>query len=98
MLWRNRLLAELARATPRRTVADVMDADAISVDADTPVFEVQRIMSEHNCWSVPVTESGLYRGMFTGDRFIHIYRQLAPDPLQTLRDLLRRGPLGAQRL
>lgn len=98
MLWRNRLLAELGMATPGRTVADVMDTDAISVDADTPVFEVQRIMSEHDCWSVPVTESGVYRGMFTGDRFIHIYRQLAPDPLQTLRDLLRRSPLGAQRL
>jgi hypothetical protein len=49
-------------------------------------------MDDHGRWAVPVTESGQYRGVFTGDRVIHIYRQLAPDPVETLRAYLARVP------
>jgi hypothetical protein len=34
-------------------------------------------MSRLNRWAVPVTEGGLYRGIFTADRFLHVYRQLS---------------------
>jgi Zn-dependent protease len=88
MLWRNRLLLELGKATPGRSVGDVMDETVVTVDGDASIYDVQRVMVEHDCWAVAVTESGLYRGVFTGDRFIHVYRQLAPDPSQPLRRLL----------
>lgn len=94
MLWRNRLLTELGKATPGVTVGDVMERDVISVDVDTPLFDVQQTMSDRGQWAVPVTESGQYRGVFTGDRFLHIYRQLSPDPVQIIRNLLDRGPMG----
>ena len=93
MLWRNELLAELGRNGNGRTVGDVMDRDAISVDVDTPILEVQRLMTESTLWAIPVTEAGRYRGVFTADRFLHVYRQLAPDPIRELRELLNRGPL-----
>ena len=42
-------------------------------------------------------EAGMYRGIFTGDRFLHIYRQLSPDPARSMRELLDRGPLARLR-
>lgn len=93
MLWRNRLLAELGKSATGRTVGDVMETAPLTVDIDTPIYDVQRLMSEQDCWAVPVTESGLYRGVFTGDRFLHIYRQVSPDPLRDIRELIDRGPL-----
>ncbi len=90
MLWRNRLLAEIGQANPGRTVGEVMEVGVPVVDISASVFEVQRLMTEENRWAVPVTESGLYRGLFTGDRFLHIYRQLSPDPLQWAREFLNR--------
>jgi Zn-dependent protease len=93
MLWRNELLAELGRNVTGRTVGDVMDRSAITVEIDTPILEVQRLMAEGAHWAIPVTESGRYRGVFTADRFLHVYRQLAPDPIRELREFLIRGPL-----
>ena len=90
MLWRNRLLAELGQATPGRLVGDVMETGGPVVDINSSVFDVQRLMTEEDRWAVPVTESGVYRGLFTGDRFLHIYRQLSPDPLQWARAFLNR--------
>jgi Zn-dependent protease len=93
MLWRNELLAELGRNVTGRTVGDVMDRDAVTVDIDTPIIEVQRLMAEGAHWAIPVTEAGRYRGVFTADRFLHVYRQLAPDPIRELREMVARGPL-----
>jgi Zn-dependent protease len=93
MLWRNELLAELSRTASGRTVGDVMDRNAISVDVDTPILEVQQLLAEGTRWAIPVTEAGRYRGVFTADRFLHVYRQLTPDPIRELRELLNRGPL-----
>jgi Zn-dependent protease len=88
MLWRNRLLAELANGSLGTTVGDVMERDALTVDVDMTIYDVQQLMSEHERWAVPVTESGLYRGVFTADRFLHIYRQLTPDPFRMARQWL----------
>jgi Zn-dependent protease len=85
MLWRNRLLAELGAASGR-TVGEVMDQNIPVVDVDTPIYDVHRLMSEQNRWAVPVTEQGQYRGVFTADRFLHLYRQLSPDPVKTVRE------------
>jgi Zn-dependent protease len=97
MLWRNRLLAELGRTANGRTVAEVMERDPITVDANMPIHDVQRLMDEQDRWAVPVLEAGMYRGIFTGDRFLHIYRQLSPDPVRSVRELLDRGPLARLR-
>ena len=97
MLWRNRLLAELGRTPNGRMVGEVMERDPITVDADMPIHDVQRLMDEHGRWAVPVLEAGLYRGIFTGDRFLHIYRQLSPDPARSIRALFDRGPLARLR-
>ncbi len=91
MLWRNRLLEELARGATTAKVGDVMERDIATVEVDTPIYDVQQIMADGEHWAVPVTESGLYRGVFTGDRFMHIYRQLTPDPLQKVREIVNRG-------
>ena len=93
MLWRNSLLAELGRTGAGRTVADVMERAPLTVDVDLPIYEVQRLMSEEERTAVPVTEDGMYRGVFTRDRFLHIYRQVTPDPLRAVRELMDRSPL-----
>ena len=90
MLWRNRLLAELGRTAGGRTVGDVMDSDPITVDIDMPIYDVHQLMEEQGLWAVPVVEASMYRGIFTGDRFLHIYSQLAPDPVQAARDFMNR--------
>jgi Zn-dependent protease len=82
MVWRQQLLYVLHGGAGNRTVGDVMDRDVVTVDVDDSVYDVQQEMQRLNCWAVPVTEDGQYRGIFTADRFIHVYRYLnaqAPD-------------------
>ena len=81
MLWRNTVLSALQGGLTGKTVADVMDPDVLSVNVDDSVFDVQRLMNQHGRWAVPVTEDGQYRGIFTADRFVHLYRQLTPAPV-----------------
>ena len=69
-----------------------MERDPITVDADMPIHDVQRLMDEQGRWAVPVLEAGMYRGIFTGDRFLHIYRQLSPDPARSIRSCSIAGP------
>jgi CBS domain-containing protein len=97
MLWRNRLLTELGMAAGGRTVGEVMERDPFTVNIDMPIYDVQRLMDEQDRWAVPVLESGLYRGIFTGDRFIHIYHQLSPDPVRAARNLFDRSPFARLR-
>jgi Zn-dependent protease len=90
MLWRNSLLAELGKTTSGRTVSDVMERSPVTVDVDLPLYDVQRLMSEEDRSAVPVAENGMYRGVFTRDRFLHVYRQVTPDPLRAVRELVDR--------
>jgi Zn-dependent protease/CBS domain-containing protein len=75
MLWRHQLLPGLNGAAGR-TVADVMDRNIESVDIDASVYDVQQKMHQLDRWALPVTEDGQYRGIFTADRFVHVYRYL----------------------
>ncbi|MGH2613694.1 MAG: site-2 protease family protein [Thermomicrobiales bacterium] len=93
MLWRNRVLAELGKRSKGLTVADVMEREPLTVDTAMPIYDVQRLMNDLDRWAVPVTESGVYRGIFTGDRFLHVYRHVSPDPLRGIRELIDSGPL-----
>ncbi len=90
MLWRNALLSELGRGGRELTVADAMSTALVVADVDESVYDVHQRMTTHKAWAAPVTEDGVYRGIFTADRFLHVYRQLAPNPLEIA---LTEGPL-----
>ena len=79
--WRNNVLSALRGGLADQTVADVMDVDIVTADIDDSVYDVQQRMSELSRWAVPVVEDGQYRGIFTADRFVHLYRQLNPSRL-----------------
>jgi Zn-dependent protease len=76
MLWRYQLLRGLNTGAADRTVEEVMDRNVECVDVDDSVYDVQQKMHELNRWAMPVTEGGEYRGIFTADRFVHVYRYL----------------------
>ncbi|MCO5215205.1 MAG: site-2 protease family protein [Thermomicrobiales bacterium] len=78
MLWRNRLLEHLDGGVAGRIVADIMEDPLYIADVSESLWDVQRHMSEHNTRAIPVTEKGLYRGVFSADRFLNLYRQIAP--------------------
>jgi len=82
MLWRNQVLHGLNGGAGSRTVADVMDSAVVTADIDDSVYDVQQRMNQLNRWAMPVTEDGQYRGIFTADRFVHVYRQFTPAPFQ----------------
>ena len=84
MLWRHDVLHELHGGS-RLTVADVMDPDVVTATVDESVYDVQHRMNRLNRWAIPVTEDGQYRGIFTADRFVHVYHHLAPFPLAARR-------------
>lgn len=78
MLWQSQLLDGLQGGVAGRTVADVMDRSVYIADVGDSVFDVQQHMSRTQSWAIPVTEDGLYRGIFTAQRFVSLYRQIAP--------------------
>jgi hypothetical protein len=55
-----------------------MDRSVYVADVDDSIYEVQQQMNRMQRWAVPVTENGLYRGIFTAERFVGLYRQMAP--------------------
>lgn len=82
MLWRSELLNGLNGGVAGRTVADVMDRHVYVADMEDSIFDVQRQMNLLGRWAIPVTEGGEYKGIFTADRFVHLYRQISPSPLR----------------
>jgi Zn-dependent protease len=74
MLWRRQVLSDSSGGGSDLTIGEVMDTNFIPVEVHDSVFDVQRLMRETGRWAVPVVEDGFYRGIFTTDRFIHVYR------------------------
>lgn len=77
MLWRQTLLHGLNGGAGSRRVTDLMDPDVPTVDVNESLYAVQRLMNDMDRWAIAVTEDEVYRGIFTAERFAHIYRQLA---------------------
>jgi Zn-dependent protease len=75
MLWREAVQPVLNSASKLR-VKDVMDEDVLTMDIDTSVYDVHRRMLTSGRPAIPITEGGIYRGIFTSDRLIHVYRYL----------------------
>ena len=74
MLWRRQVLSELSAGSHDTLVNQVMDTDVVTADVNDSVYGVQQRMRETGQWAVPIVEDGYYRGIFTTDRFIHVYR------------------------
>lgn len=77
MVWRHRLLHELQGGAGSRTVADIVDHDIVTADVNDSLHDVEQWMQRTERWAIPVTENGVYRGIFTADRFVHIRRRIA---------------------
>jgi Zn-dependent protease len=77
MLWRRDVMTALNGGANGRIVSDLMDPEFLAVDIDDSVYDVQREMQAANMWAVPVTDNGHYRGVFTVERFVHVYRYLS---------------------
>lgn len=75
MLWRDEILTLLNRGNSLR-VADIMDSDVSAMDVDSSVYEAHRRMLMTGRPAIPITEGGLYRGIFTLDRLVHVHRHL----------------------
>ena len=77
----NRLLNELGAGSSSRSVAEVMETGVLPLDIDTSVYDAHQRMKNEHRFALPVTEGGVYRGIFTSDRLVHLHRQVAPAPL-----------------
>jgi hypothetical protein len=62
-----------------------MDPQFFAVDIDDSVYDVQLQMHSVNRWAVPVTDGAHYRGIFTAERFVHVYRYLSAQSPQRRR-------------
>ncbi len=76
MLWRQDVLKALNGGAGARSVTDVMEPDVFTVDIDDSVYDVQQQMQKTSRWAVPVVDGGNYRGIFTAERFVHVYSYL----------------------
>lgn len=91
MLWRHELMQALNGGASRfRTVGELMDTEAGIADVDDTVYDVQRRMIDSGRRALPVTENGHYRGIFTSDRFWHLYQHIARRPWLDLRARVQR--------
>jgi Zn-dependent protease/CBS domain-containing protein len=75
MLWQETVHPLLNTASKLR-VREVMDTDVLTMDIDTSVYDVHRQMLATGRPAIPITEGGIYRGIFTSDRLVHVYRYL----------------------
>ena len=86
MLWRHEVMQALNGGASRsRTVRELMDIEATVADVGDTVYAVQQRMVATGRWAIPVTENGYYRGIFTSDRFWHVYRNVSRRPWLDLR-------------
>lgn len=75
-------------ADPGQTVEEVMEANAISIDADQPSSEVAQIFSRHDLISAPViNENGILLGQITIDDVVDVIREEADHSLLSMAGL-----------
>jgi len=89
MLWRRDLMLHLNGAHHDLKVRDVMDRDFHAVDAGDSVYDVQMWMADTRRPAVAVVEDGLYRGIITGERLLHVYHTVGEYEWQRYRSLGR---------
>jgi Zn-dependent protease len=77
MVWRSQLIDVIRSGGLQRRVNEIMDPRVVTAEVDASVYDVHNLMNVHSQWSVPITEHGVYRGLFTTERFLHVQRFLA---------------------
>lgn len=75
MLWREHVLDTISDGNSVR-VRDVMDREITSMEAGESVYDVHQRMLATGYPAIPITEGGIYRGIFTSDRLEHVHRHL----------------------
>lgn len=94
MLWRHEVMQALnGGASRHRTVGEIMDTGAARADIDDTIYDVQQRMQSSGQHALPVTDHGIYRGIFTNDRLWHVYSHVARRPWHEVRARLLRWPL-----
>jgi Zn-dependent protease len=73
MLWREDVLSRLGRQGSTK-VREIMDISVVPVSADSSIFDVHRKMLAIRRPAIPIIENGIYRGIFTSERLVHIHR------------------------
>ena len=53
-------------------VRDVMTKELVTVEPETPIFQAQKLMREHQVRKLPVVMSGRLVGMVTHDLFMEV--------------------------
>ncbi|MGD9711430.1 MAG: site-2 protease family protein [Thermomicrobiales bacterium] len=76
MLWKADLQRALESGGLQKRAGELMDRHIVTADAGESIYDVHSLMAENNQWSIPVTENGVYRGMFDGERFAHVHHML----------------------
>ncbi|MFW6075827.1 MAG: site-2 protease family protein [Chloroflexota bacterium] len=87
MLWRRDLLRHLNGSHHDLTVRDIMDRQFHPVHAYDSVYDVHLWLSDTSRSAVPVIEDGQYRGIFTGERLVHVYQTLGGREWLSYRNL-----------
>jgi Zn-dependent protease len=77
MVWRQQLIEAMSHGGLNRRIGEIMDTDFVSLPSETSVFDAQRWMSQVSQWTIPVADSGVYRGVFTSDRLVHVQRHIS---------------------
>lgn len=92
MLWRHEVMQALNGGASRfRTVRELMDTGATVADVSDTVYNVQQRMVATGRWAIPITEEGRYKGIFTSERFWHVYRNVSRRPWLDFRTRLWRA-------
>lgn len=76
MVWRHQLVDAMSHGGLQRKVSEIMDRRFVAIDSDTSVHEAQQVMNDYGQWTIPVADGGMYRGLFTSDRLVHVQRHL----------------------
>ncbi len=74
MLWRRDVLKAVRAGAANYLVSDVMDRQIITAESNLTVHDVHIAMERANRWAMPVVEDSVYRGIFTSDRLMHVYK------------------------
>lgn len=75
MLWREHVLEAISEGNSVR-VWDIMDRDVTPMEVGQSIYDVHQQMLATGYPAIPITEGGIYRGIFTSERLEHVHRHL----------------------
>lgn len=75
MLWREEVLARLGQNSSVK-VREIMDTSVEPVSVDSSIYDAHRRMLAIRRPAIPIIENGIYRGIFTSERLVHVHRYI----------------------